>query len=138
MPYTIKAKHRVKRAPSFDELTWPLNQLMKKVTPLRSRGNRALKMTFEDQLNALIYFHLEEHCSGRHLLQSLKEDVFASEHIAPKEGIEKSSFFEAVDTSSVSSFAFLRVDHLPILAHPSEPPGQFLPARHQFQPVSDA
>ncbi|MDY6832984.1 MAG: hypothetical protein SWC96_14300 [Thermodesulfobacteriota bacterium] len=50
-------------------------------------------MEFEDRLKALIFCHLEEHASGRHLIQVLKEDGFAREHIAPKDGIEKSSFF---------------------------------------------
>jgi hypothetical protein len=54
-------------------------------------------MTFEDELNALIYFHLEEHSSGRHLLQALEEDDFARDIIAPKDGIQKSSFFEAIN-----------------------------------------
>lgn len=62
------------------------------------RGNRPLQMTFEDQLHALIYFHLEDHASGRHLIQSLNEDDFAREYIAPEGGIQKSSFFEAVNT----------------------------------------
>ncbi len=31
-------------------------------------------MTFEEQLNALIFFHLEEHTSARHLVQVLRED----------------------------------------------------------------
>jgi hypothetical protein len=31
---------------------------------LESRGNRPLKMTFEDQLHALIFFHLQEHESA--------------------------------------------------------------------------
>ena len=34
-------------------------------------------MTFEDQLNALIFFHLEEHTSARHLIQTLQQDDFA-------------------------------------------------------------
>ena len=55
-------------------------------------------MTFKDQLNALILLHLEEHSSGRHLVQVLKEDEFARDTIARKEGIEKSSFFEAINT----------------------------------------
>lgn len=55
-------------------------------------------MTFEDQLNALIYFHLEEHSSGRHLLQVLEEDEFARDNIAPQDGIKKSSFFEAINS----------------------------------------
>jgi len=35
-------------------------------------------MTFEDQLNALVFFHLEEHTSARHLVQVLQEDDFVS------------------------------------------------------------
>jgi len=59
-------------------------------------------MTFEDQVKALIFFHLEEHDSGRHLIQVLKEDDFAREHIAPEHGIGKSSFFEAINTRGLS------------------------------------
>ena len=55
-------------------------------------------MTFEDQLNALILFHLEDHTSGRELIQTLQEDAYAREHIAPEKGIEKSSFFEAINS----------------------------------------
>ena len=40
---------------------------------LFTRGDRPLKMTFEDQLNAVLYFHLQEHKSARHLIQELKE-----------------------------------------------------------------
>jgi len=68
---------------------------MDNMPPLESQGNRPLKMTFEDQLKALVYFHLEEHVSARHLLQILEEDDFAREYIAPKGGIKKSSFAEA-------------------------------------------
>jgi len=42
-------------------------------------------------------FHLEDYASGRHLLQALKEDERAR-HIAPEGGIEKSSFFEAINS----------------------------------------
>jgi hypothetical protein len=55
-------------------------------------------MTFEDQLNALIYFHLEEHTSARHLLQVLEDEEFARKVIAPSEGIKKSNFSEALNT----------------------------------------
>jgi hypothetical protein len=54
-------------------------------------------MDFEDQLKALIYYHLEEHVSGRHLVQALNEDNFARKNIAPEKGINKSSFFEAIN-----------------------------------------
>jgi hypothetical protein len=66
--------------------------------PLEAQGHRPLKMIFEDQLKALIFFHLEEHTSAQHLLQVLEEDDFARNHIAPEEGIKKSSFAEAINT----------------------------------------
>jgi hypothetical protein len=34
-------------------------------------------MNFEEQLNALIFFHLKEHTWARELVQVLKEDDFA-------------------------------------------------------------
>ncbi len=64
-------------------------------------------MTFEDQLNALIFFHLEDHESGRHLLQFLKEDDFARAYIAPEKGISKSSFFEAVNTRGLEQLQYV-------------------------------
>src|SRR4030065_1243375 len=101
MPDTIKPKtkkQRRRKTPSFKKLTKPVNDLMPNLSPLNARGNKPLQMTFEDELNTLIYFHLEEHSSGRHLLQALEEDDFAREQIAPREGIKKSSFFEAINT----------------------------------------
>jgi len=64
-------------------------------------------MTFEDQLKALIFFHLEEHSSGRHLIQVFKEDDFARKNIAPDDGIEKSSFFEAINTRGLEQLQFV-------------------------------
>ncbi len=95
MPQTLKPWER--KAVSFKRLVRPLKEI-KGVAPLKSRGNRPLQMTFEDQLYALIYFHLEDHTSGRHLIQSLNEDDFVRENIAPEGGIQKSSFFEAINT----------------------------------------
>jgi hypothetical protein len=64
-------------------------------------------MEFEHQLNALIFFHLEEHTSGRHLIQTLQEDDFARNHIAPPQGIKKSSFFEAMHERALDQFLFV-------------------------------
>jgi len=100
MPYTIQPQSRkLKRqnARAFKKFIKPVKKILSNIIPLQSRGNRPLQMTFEDELNALIYFHLEEHSSGRHLLQTLEEDHFARNLIAPKEGIQKSSFFEAIN-----------------------------------------
>lgn len=99
MPYTFNPlDKKFKKAPSFWLLLKPLREILSRISLLAARGNRPLQMEFEDQLNALIYFHLEEHTSGRHLLQVLKEDDFASKAVAPKAGIEKSSFFEAINS----------------------------------------
>gem|GEM_PF-1255710 len=83
---------------SFDRFLKPLKAVFKQITPLISNGDRPLKMTFEDQLKILTYYHLEEHTSGRHLLQALEEDEFAQDNIAPEGGIKKSSFFEAINS----------------------------------------
>jgi hypothetical protein len=98
MPYSVKQRKHQTKKPAFKLLLKPLKKALEQSTPLLSKGNRELKLTFEDQLNALVLFHLEEHRSAQHLLQFLKEDDFAREYIAPENGIEKSSFSEAMNT----------------------------------------
>ena len=88
----------------YNRLRSPLHKTLTTTPKLTSKCNRPLQMEFEDQLNILIYFHLQEHKSGRHLLQSLAEDAFAREHIAPKKGIAKSSFFEAMNERGLEQF----------------------------------
>lgn len=99
MPYALSQNNnKSNKTASFTLLIKPLQYALSNISLLTARGNRPLQMEFEDQLKALIYFHLEEHTSGRHLLQALKEDDFARENVAPKAGIEKSSFFEAINS----------------------------------------
>lgn len=94
-------------ARSFKQLRKPLDIVLPKTPLLESRGNRPLQMEFENQLDALIFFHLEEHTSGRHLLQSLQEDEYARDNIAPPGGIQKSSFFEAMHERGLEQFMFV-------------------------------
>ena len=89
---------------NFTTFLNPALNAMNSMPELKSRGNRPLKMSFEEQLRALVWFHLEEHSSAQHLLQSLKEDDFAREHIAPVNGIEKSSFSEAINSRGLEQF----------------------------------
>ena len=70
---------------------------------LKSCGDRPFKTTFEDQLKMLIFFHLEEHVSARHMLQVIEQNDFARENIAPEEGIKKSRFSEAINTRGLNS-----------------------------------
>jgi hypothetical protein len=58
-------------------------------------------MDFQDQLNAMIYYHLEEYESATHLLDVLAKEDFAHNVIAPENGIRKSSFSEAINTRGI-------------------------------------
>jgi hypothetical protein len=89
---------------SFQEFFKPVQDILPNLTPLNSRGNRPLKLDFEHHIKTLAYFHLEEFTSGRHLIQTLQEDDFASSVIAPPGGIEKSSFFEANNNRGIDQF----------------------------------
>ena len=106
MPYSLDHRN-IANAPSFRQLYLPIYRAMLGMPPLESRGDRPLKMTFEDQLKALIFFHLEEHTSARHLLQVLEEDDFARGVIAPEEGIKKSSFAEAINTRGLEQLTHI-------------------------------
>ncbi len=88
----------------------PIKAALDQAPALEARGNRPLQMTFEDQLKILTYYHLEEHSSGRHLLQVLKQEDFAATHIAPPGGIEKSAFFEAINSRGLEQMAHVYED----------------------------
>ncbi len=99
---------KAKKCPlSFHKLYQPIKRIVPKTPVLESRGCRPLKMTFEDQLTALIFFHLEEHVSARHMLQVLEEDDFARKNIAPEGGIKKSSFSEAINERGLEQLQFV-------------------------------
>jgi hypothetical protein len=70
---------------------------MNNLTPLTSRGDKPLSFTFQHQLEALIFFHLQGFESGAALLQAMEEDGFAKQHIAPPDGVRKSTFYEAIN-----------------------------------------
>ncbi len=98
MPYTWMPGCRKDKDKTYLNLMRPLNTTLPGLTSLTSGCNRPLQMTFDDQINILVYFHLEEHHSGRHLLQALRESDFARRYIAPEDGIQKSSFFEDISS----------------------------------------
>jgi hypothetical protein len=107
MPYTINPVSKRQKVPSFHELFIPVHNIFDSVPPLEAKGNRPLQMNFEQQLKALIYYHLEEHSSGRSLLQELEEGDFARTEIAPPEGIKKSSFFEAINHRGLEQLLYV-------------------------------
>jgi len=107
MTKTFNPNDSAIRIPSLLSLLKPFFSILKKMSPLEAKGNRPLQMTFEDQLKALILFHLEEHDSGRHLIDVLEKDVFAKKEIAPGKGIKKSAFFEALNTRGLEQLLFV-------------------------------
>src|SRR5574342_1342237 len=107
MPRTFHPQDKEQDAPSFHELWQPVENIFIGMPPLEAKGNRPLQMNFEQQLKALIYYHLEEHSSGRDLLQELQEDDFARTEIAPPDGIKKSSFFEAINHRGLEQLLFI-------------------------------
>lgn len=64
-----------------------------------------MTFTFEHHLKALVYLHLQEYESGRELLQVLEQDEFARAHIAPPEGVSRSTFFEAMNTRALEQLS---------------------------------
>ena len=106
MPYTLEKLTKL-YVPSFNQLILPINRAKIGMPPLKARGYRPLKMTFDDQLKALIFFHLEEHISAQHLLQVLEEDDFARNAIAPEDGIKKSSFAEAINSRGLEQLSYI-------------------------------
>lgn len=102
-PFKRLKQRRKSRA--FQMLLAPITARFKPLTVLEAKGDRPLQMTFDDQLKALIYFHLEEFTSGRELLQAFEQNDFAKECVAPPQGIKKSSFFEAINTRGLEQLA---------------------------------
>jgi len=107
MPHTFHPQDKRQNAPSFHELWQPVESAFIDMPPLEARGNKPLQLNFEHQLKSLVFYHLEEHTSGRHLLQVLDEDDFAREVIAPPKGIKKSSFFEAINSRGLEQLTYV-------------------------------
>jgi hypothetical protein len=122
MPRTLQPWNKKSKAPSFYNLFEPAQNILPSIPPLQAQGNRPLQMEFEDQLKALVLYHLDEHTSGSHLLQVLEEDSFAREEIAPAGGIKKSSFFEAVNSRGLEqlSYVFQKLQVLATKTLPTE------------------
>jgi hypothetical protein len=114
-------QRRKKRA--FKLLLAPIVKRFKSENILESRGDRPLQMSFDDQLKALIYFHLEEYSSGRELLQAFEQDNFAKECVAPPMGIKKSSFFEAINSRGLEQLS-------EVFTHLVKEAGKVIPAEY--------
>ncbi len=61
-PFKRLKQRRKSRA--FKLILAPVSERFKLDNTLESRGYRPLQMSFDDQLKALIYYHLQEYASG--------------------------------------------------------------------------
>jgi hypothetical protein len=95
------------RSATFDDFMKPVYEILPDTPPLESKGDRPLKFIFKNELDSLIYYHLFENESGRELLQKLREDNFAKEHISPEGGIGHSSFFEAINSRGIEQLQYV-------------------------------
>ena len=75
MPHTFHPQGKKQNAPLFHELWQPVENIFIGMPPLEARGNRPLHMDFEHQLKALVFYHLEEHASGRHFCKFSKKMI---------------------------------------------------------------
>ena len=111
-----KLKQR-RKSRAFKLLLAPIFERFKSDNQLESRGYRPLQMTFDDQLKALVFSHLEEYSSGSELLQALEQNDFAKECVAPPKGIKKSSFFEAINNRGLEQLTDYRSGSKKAKAH---------------------
>ena len=117
-----RLKQRQKQR-AFKKVLAPIFERFKSDKKLESRGYRQLQMTFDDQLKALIFFHLQEFSSGRELLQALEQNDFAKECVAPPHGIKKSAFFEAINTRGLEQLG-------EVFTHLVKQAGSVIPAEY--------
>lgn len=101
MPRQFRPFKRLNAPISFLRLFKPALDEVSSVTPILSRSNRPMTFTFEHHLKALVYLHLHEYESGRELLQVMAQDDFVRSHVAPPEGVSRSTFFEAMNTRAL-------------------------------------
>ena len=120
-PFKRLQQRRKSRA--FKLILAPIFERFKSDNQLESRGYRPLQMSFDDQLKALIFYHLEEFSSGSELLQALEQNNFAKECVAPPKGIKKSSFFEAINNRGLEQLT-------EVFSHLVRQAGKALPAEY--------
>jgi len=98
MKPNINAFRKILNYKTYGAFLEPLLVAKEACPELKAEGNKPLSFSFDDQLNVLIYHHLQGFESGRHMLQSLEEDDLAKELVTPENGLKKSTFFEAIST----------------------------------------
>ena len=105
MPVKLYTRYHI--APTQKQLLKPLQPILIKAPPLKSRSNKPLAMNTEELLNILTYYHLQDFSSGRELIQTLQEDDYARQFVAPAGGIKRSTFFDTVNDRGVEQLLYV-------------------------------
>ena len=103
----IKCYSQQHIAPTHKLLLEPLQPVMIKAPPLRSRSNKPLAMNTGELLSILTCYHLQDFSSGRELLQTLEEDDYTRQFVAPAAGVKRSTFFDTVNDRGVEQLLFV-------------------------------
>jgi hypothetical protein len=96
-----------RNVPSYSKLTKSVHVKIPGAPDMKSASNKPYEVGFAEQLDSLIYYHLENHESGRHHLQVLQEDSFAKKYIAPKKGMKRSTFFELNNSRGLEQMSYM-------------------------------
>lgn len=96
-----------RNVPSYSKLTKPVHVTIPGAPAMKSASNKSYEIGFAEQLDSLIYYHLENHESGRHHLQVLQEDSFAKKYVAPKKGMKRSTFFELNNSRGLEQMSYM-------------------------------
>lgn len=82
-------------SPTFSALLSPLESQLPYLSPLESSSNRPLEYTFDYQVRALVYYHVETYSSALDLLEAAETDEFVNRLLVPERGLGQSTFYEA-------------------------------------------
>ncbi len=93
--------------PAQKRLIVPVRNILPSTPPLQSRCNKPLAMNTEELLNILTYYHLQECSSGRELVQTLQEDEYARNLIAPAGGMRRATLFDTVNDRGVEQLLYV-------------------------------
>ncbi len=92
---------------TFDIFVEPLNDIIPESPALLPKGRHPLAIQTTHLVNSLIYYHLHEYDSARHLIQDLKDNEFARQRIAPEKGLHRSTFGDTLNNRGAEQLIYI-------------------------------
>lgn len=92
---------------TFDKFVEPLNDIIPQSPALLPKGHHPLAIQTKHLVDALIYYHLQEFDSARHLIQDLKDNEFARQRIAPKKGLQRSTLGDTLNNRGTEQLLYI-------------------------------